>query len=689
MNKRNLLVILLVASLGVNLLLIGGIGWRMADRRDYAQALVPPNTGWILRDLSEERRTELGDAAREGFESVRPARAEMFRAQRRVNQLIDDEEFNREALAEAFAQLRRTSMDYQTLSHEQTIEILEQLTPEERQAATEFVRRGGPPRAGRDGPRGRNLRPRNSEPASARNAVARDLHEHTEVLASDEFEGRAPATRGGQLTIDYLTEQFAAVGAGPGNGDSYTQQVDVVEITATTDPVLQFSGSFDASPAYKTEMVIGSRRHDSPIVVDDSEVVFVGYGINAPERGWNDYADVDAAGKTVIVLVNDPGYATRDPELFNGNAMTWYGRWIYKFEEAARQGAAGILIVHETGPAGYGWDVVDNSWSGPQITLAAENGNSHLAPIEGWLTLETANALFAAAGMDYEELKAQAAVPGFSAVPLGDIRASMSVETAVRGSSSQNVIAAIPGSTRPDESIIYTAHWDHLGMVADMEGDNIWNGAVDNATGTGALLALAELHLEQPAPPERTVVFLAVTAEESGLLGSQWYVENPVYPIETTVANINMDALNTWGRVRDIVVIGHGSSELEDYLADAVVSQDRTIVPEPTPERGFYYRSDHFNFARAGVPSLYAEGGTDSRENGNDWGVEQSEDYVANRYHAPGDEYDPNWDLTGAAEDVLLYFEIGNRLANESNWPEWYEGNEFKETRDASAAARN
>lgn len=527
------------------------------------------------------------------------------------------------------------------------------------------------------------------EPVSARDEVAGVLHEHIAVLASDEYEGRAPATPGGQLTIDYLIEQFSALGVEPGNGDSYLQQVDVVEITTTIDPTLQFSGAFDASPAYKTEMVVGSRHQNSPISVQDSEVVFVGYGIVAPERGWNDYADVDAEGKTVVVLVNDPGYATQDPDLFNGNAMTYYGRWVYKFEEAARQGAVGILIVHETGPAGYGWDVVDNSWSGPQITLAAENGNAHLADIEGWLTLDAAQALFAAAGMDYQEMKAAAAEPGFSAAPLGDIRASMSVETTVRGSSSQNVIAAIPGSTRPDETIIYTAHWDHLGMVADMEGDNIWNGAVDNATGTAALLALAGMHMEQPAPPERTVAFLAVTAEESGLLGSQWYVENPVYPIATTVANINMDAMNTWGRVRDIVVIGYGSSELEDYLADAVGPQERVIVPESTPERGFYYRSDHFNFAKAGVPALYAEGGTDSFEYGNDFGVEQSEDYVANRYHAPGDEYDPDWDLTGAAEDTLLYFEIGNRLANESAWPEWYEGNEFKEVRDASATARN
>ncbi len=518
--------------------------------------------------------------------------------------------------------------------------------------------------------------------------IAAILHQHTAVLAADEFEGRAPATPGGQRTIDYLVEQFGALGIGPGNGDSYLQQVDVVEITAPAEPELRFSGALESSPAYKTEMVIGSRRHDSPIIVEDSEVVFAGYGIVAPERGWNDYSGFDAVGKTVIVLVNDPGYATQDPDVFNGNAMTWYGRWVYKFEEAARQGAAAILIVHETGPAGYGWDVVDNSWSGPQITLAAENGNSHLAPIEGWITRETAEALFAAAGMDYGEMKAAAAEPGFAAASLGDIRAGMTVETSVRGSSSQNVIAAIPGAARPDETIIYTAHWDHLGVIADAEGDNIWNGAVDNATGTAALFALADLHRAQPQPPERTIVFLAVTAEESGLLGSQWYVENPSYPLETTVANINMDAMNTWGRVRDVIVIGHGSSELEDYLAAAASGQDRVIVPESTPERGFYYRSDHFNFARAGVPALYAEGGTDSREFGNDWGVEQSEDYVANRYHAPGDEYDSAWDLTGAAEDTLLYFEVGNRLANESNWPQWYEGNEFKQTRDATAAAR-
>jgi len=525
--------------------------------------------------------------------------------------------------------------------------------------------------------------------ASAREGIASTLHEHTAVLASDEFEGRAPATRGGQMTVDYLAAQFEALGVAPGNGDSYLQQVDVVEITASADPLLQFSGNHEASPEYRSEMVIGTRRHASPLAVADSEVVFAGYGIVAPERGWDDYASFDATGKTIVLLVNDPGYATQNAALFNGNAMTWYGRWMYKYEEAARQGAAAVLIVHETGAAGYGWEVVENSWTGPQITLAAENGNAHRSTFEGWLTLAGAEALFTAAGLDYGEMKFAASLAGFSAVPLDGIRASMSVETELRESSSQNVIAAIPGSARPDESIVYTAHWDHLGIVPEMEGDNIWNGAVDNATGTAALFALAELHMAQPEPPQRTVAFLAVTAEESGLLGSQWYVENPVYPLATTVANINMDGLSTWGRVRDVVVIGYGSSELEDYLAEAATGQGRVLVPEATPERGFYYRSDHFNFARAGVPALYAESGTDSLEHGNDWGVEQSEDYVANRYHAPGDEYDPNWDLNGAAEDVLLYFEIADELANGPAWPEWREGNEFRQARQASAAARN
>jgi Zn-dependent M28 family amino/carboxypeptidase len=389
----------------------------------------------------------------------------------------------------------------------------------------------------------------------------------------------------------------------------------------------------------------------------------------------------------VVILVNDPGYASQDPNLFNGNAMTYYGRWTYKYEEAARQGAAAAIIVHETGPAGYGWGVVNNSWTGPQIGLTAANLNGDRAEIEGWVTQETAAAIFDGAGLDFQALQAEAAQPGFSAVPMSDLRLNVSVENSVRTSLSQNVIATIPGTTRAEETIIYTAHWDHLGMVPDLEGDQIYNGASDNATGTAGLLALAYLHSQQP-PPDRSIVFLAVTAEESGLLGSQWYAEHPVYPIAKTVANINMDNMNTFGRTRDVVVVGARSSELEDYLDEAAAEQGRYLQNEPTPERGYYYRSDHFNFAKVGVPALYAESGEDNVELGREYGAAQAQDYTDNRYHQPSDEYDPNWDMAGAAEDLLLYFNITSRLANGTEFPRWYVGNEFKAIRDASAGER-
>ncbi len=523
---------------------------------------------------------------------------------------------------------------------------------------------------------------------SATGQIAEILHRHTEVLSADEFEGRAPATPGEEKTIAYLQQEFERLGVEPGNGDSYFQAVDVTEITTASDAILYLQGSdYEAQFNYGEQMMVGSQQQLPFVTVQGSDMVFVGYGIVAPERGWNDYAAVDVTDKTVVILVNDPGYATQDPELFNGNAMTYYGRWTYKYEEAARQGAAAALIVHETGPAGYGWDVVSSSWSGPQIGLTAEDLNADRVEIEGWLTQDSAESLFDGAGLDYQSLKFAAAQPGFAAVPLGDIQASVSIENSVRTSISQNVIAVIPGSERPDESIIYTAHWDHLGVNPEVEGDNIWNGAADNATGTAGLLALAGLHMQGP-PPRRNLVFLAVTAEESGLLGSQWYAEHPIYPIETTVANINMDNLNTFGRMRDVVVVGASSSELEHYLEVAAAAQDRYVTAEPNPERGYYYRSDHFNFAKVGVPALYAESGEDSIEHGREWGAAQAQDYTNNRYHAPSDEYDPDWDLTGAAEDILMYFDIGGTLANESTYPEWFEGNEFKAIRDVSAAAR-
>ncbi|MCG8412798.1 MAG: M28 family peptidase [Pseudomonadales bacterium] len=515
------------------------------------------------------------------------------------------------------------------------------------------------------------------------------LHEHIAVLASDEFGGRAPATPGEELTINYLRDQFAAMGIGPGNGDSYFQPVDVTEITATGGPVLNIQGSdYEASFTYIDQQVVGSPQQIPFVTVQGSEMVFVGYGIVAPERGWNDYAGIDVTDKTVVILVNDAGYATQDPELFNGNAMTYYGRWTYKYEEAARQGAAAAIIVHETGPAGYGWEVVGNSWTGPQIGLTSPILNGDRSEIEGWITLETAEEIFDGAGLDYQEMKAAAMQPGFRPVPMSDLRLNVSIENSVRTSLSQNVVAAIPGTTRPEETIIYTAHWDHLGELPSfLDRDNIYNGAADNASGTAGLLELARLHSQLP-PPERTIVFLAVTAEESGLLGSQWYAENPIYPIAKTVANINIDGLNTFGRTRDVVVVGARSSELEDYLETAAASQDRYLVNEPTPERGYYYRSDHFNFAKVGVPALYADSGEDNREFGREYGAAMAQDYIDFRYHGPGDEYNPDWDLSGAVEDLMLYFEIASRLANQSTWPEWYEGNEFKAIRDITADQR-
>lgn len=519
--------------------------------------------------------------------------------------------------------------------------------------------------------------------------IAEMLHQHTAVLASDDFEGRAPATPGEEKTIAYLENEFKALGIGPGNGDSYFQAVAVTEITTSSNTVLSVTGNgYSGEFTYGNEMVVGTQQQVESIAIDNSDLVFVGYGIVAPERNWNDYADLDMAGKTAVILVNDPGFATQEADHFNGNAMTYYGRWTYKYEEAARQGAAGALIVHESAPAGYPWDVVEGSWTGPQISLQSENLNADRADIEGWLTLESAERLFDAAGLSYQELKVAASQEGFTAVPMSGLQASVAIENSIRNSSSQNVIAAIQGTQRPQETIIYTAHWDHLGVNVELDGDQIYNGAVDNATGTAALLALAKLHSAEDALPERTILFLAVTAEESGLLGSQWYAEHPIYPLATTVANINMDALNVNGPMKDVVIVGHRASELENYLEDAVATQNRYTAAEPNPERGYYYRSDHFNFAKVGVPALYAESGEDSVEHGRAWGAERASDYTNVRYHAPGDEYEESWDLSGAAQDVQLYFKIGNKLANEETFPNWFEGNEFKRIRDESASNR-
>jgi len=510
--------------------------------------------------------------------------------------------------------------------------------------------------------------------------------EHVQTLASNEFEGRAPGTRGERLTLDYLVGEFAALGLKPGNGDSYLQSVPMVELTNAERSGLRLSyGDEELVLSYPEQMIIGSNRLGTESHgIENSELVFVGYGVVAPEYGWNDYDGLDVEGKTVVILVNDPGYATQDPALFNGRAMTYYGRWTYKYEEAARQGAAAALIVHETEPASYGWDVVINSWSGAQFALD-EAEESEKVALEGWITVDTAEQLFERAGLDYQAQKDRAMSADFQAVSL-EAEATASVRNSVRYGESYNVLAEIPGSENDDEAIIYVAHWDHLGRNLALPGSSgIYNGAVDNASGTAGLLEIARMY-QDAGPPERRVIFLAVTLEEYGLLGSRYYANNPVIPTGQTVAAINMDALTLIGPTEDVSVVGFGASELEDILEPAVRAQGREMVQEPTPEAGYYYRSDHFNFARVGIPALYAKGGVVHRELGREYGMEKASEYRAVAYHKPADEFDPTWTFEGVAEDMELLYVVGRTLADSDDWPNWREGNEFKALRDADRA---
>lgn len=520
--------------------------------------------------------------------------------------------------------------------------------------------------------------------------IAAELHRHIAELASDAYEGREPGTPGEDKTIAYLVKEFEALGLQPGNEGEWFQEVPITAVKTAHDAVLSLRGSnYQADLKFGDEMVVYTERQMARSELRDSPLVFAGYGINAPERNWNDYADIDVTGKTVVVLINDPGFATQDPELFNGNAMTYYGRWSYKFEEAARQGAAGVIIVHETAPAAYGWDVVRNGALSAKIGLTAENRKADAVAVESWIPLEQAEALFAAAGLDYAEARDAAARPGFKAFPLADITASVTLENEVSNKISHNVAALIPGSKYPDEVVIYTAHWDHLGVRPGTEGDNIYNGASDNASGTAALFSLARMFMEQPQPPERSLLFLAVTAEESGLLGSRWYGENPIFALDKTVANFNMDniAAGQIGPTSEVAVVGFGNSELDNYLARAARKQGRTLVQEPFPEKGFYYRSDHFSLARVGVPALYLTRSTASEEHGREWGEKRLQDYIANHYHKPSDEYDPDWDLRGAVQEVQLLYHMGSELAASRDFPRWTEGVEFKSIREASLAS--
>lgn len=514
-------------------------------------------------------------------------------------------------------------------------------------------------------------------PETARPSIdASRLMQHITQLASDEFEGRAPGTKGEELTVRYLEEQFRAIGLAPGNTDgTFVQNVPLVGMTPDQKMQMQIGGK---PLVFGTDFVAWTRRVVPEIRVDDSELVFVGYGVVAPEFEWDDYKGADLEGKTLVMLVNDPPVEGA----FGGRAMTYYGRWTYKYEIGAKVGAAGVLLVHETVPAGYPWDVV-KGFGGQRFDLVTEDKNMGMMPFEAWISDGTARALVQSRGLDFAKLKEQAARRDFKPIPLG-VSASIAFSNATSTLMSRNVLAKLEGSDPAlrDEYIIYTAHWDHLGKGTPVDGDAIYNGAIDNATGTAGLVEIARATAAGPRP-KRSLLFLAVAAEEQGLLGSEFYATHPIYPLDRTVATINMDALGVFGRARDVIVVGLGMSDLDDYVRDIAGTQGRTVRPDASPEKGYYYRSDHFSFAKLGVPSLYVDSGLDLIGKPPGSGLRLMEEYTAKRYHQPSDEVTPDWDLSGLVEDLELLATFGIRVANAPKWPEWKPGTEFRATREA------
>lgn len=508
-----------------------------------------------------------------------------------------------------------------------------------------------------------------------------DLEAYLAEISSDHYLGRKPFTEGEERTVDYLVKELKRIGVQPGNKGSYIQEVPMVEITGTPDPEMIFKstkGNFDLELG--EEFVSFTERIQEDIDVKNSEVIFCGFGVTAPEYGWNDFAGMDVKGKTIIVLVNDPGYGGEDDEFFKGNTMTYYGRWTYKYEEAERQGAEAVLIVHETQSAGYPWFVVSSSWGGGQLNLRPPDGNMGKAAIQGWISLDATKRMFEAQGLDLGAEIRKARTPDFKPFSLG-YTMSHSITNTFKEDVSKNVVGMVKGSTRPDEAILYSAHWDHLGVGKVVNGDSIYNGALDNGSGLSCVLSIAKNFAEAPQP-ERSVAFLFVTAEEQGLLGSQYYAENPIFPVELSVANLNMDGLAAIGPMKYLTITGMGHSDMDDYAAEAAAAQGRQILADPEPEKGYFFRSDHFNFAKVGIPALYAEGGKEHLEKGEDYVQEKRDQYTMDRYHKPQDEFVPeDWDLRGIAQDAELYFNIGYRLANESTFPQWKDGSEFKVAR--------
>lgn len=511
------------------------------------------------------------------------------------------------------------------------------------------------------------------------------LGKHIAELSGDDFEGRKPFTEGETKTIQYLKDKFIAAGLEPGNGESYFQEVPMVNITTHAAPAMQVQsakGNFTLKGP--DDYVIWTDKTDTAVSLNNDQVVFAGYGVVAPEYNWNDYEGLDVKGKVVMVLVNDPGFNAGDTSLFKGKTMTYYGRWTYKFEEAARQGAKGCLVIHNTEAASYPFTVVQNNWNASRLRLDPQGKNDKICDVIGWVSAPAALKLLTAAGKDTASL-ASADIRGFKGAAL-NLKLSTSIQVKTNYNQSNNVIGKITGSKYPDETIIYTAHWDHLGIgTPDETGDSIYNGALDNASATAGLVELARGFKNLPTKPERTIVFLAVTAEEQGLWGSAYYAQNPIYPPNKTVANINMDGLNWYGKTKDVIIVGQGQSELEDYLREEAAKLNRVITPEVHPEAGYYYRSDHFNFAKAGIPALYVGSGIDVIGKESGYGKKMDEEYTEKHYHRPSDEYDTaTWKLDGAIDDLQLLFRVGRRLAYGQNWPQWKAGSEFKAIREKS-----
>jgi Zn-dependent M28 family amino/carboxypeptidase len=514
------------------------------------------------------------------------------------------------------------------------------------------------------------------------------LMSHIRVLASDAFEGRAPGAAGERLTIDYLQRAFTAAGLEPGvtlaNGErSWLQETTLVAATLTNTPTLTLTGGDGAREyAYATQFSAWTRRLDPTIDIANAPLVFVGYGVNAPELGWNDYEGVDMRGKIAVILVNDPDFETGDDRGFGARAMTYYGRWTYKFEEAGRQGAAGAIIIHETAPAAYPWAVIQSSTGSARWDVVREDRGANRAGFEGWMNNDVAMETFRRAGLNFNELKTRAQRPGFRAVDM-NLTGSLRLETSTEQRTTYNVVGVLPGTQRPDETILYSAHWDHLGHCPAIDGDDICNGALDNATGTAALIELAR-RFSAEGRPERSVAFIALPAEEQGLLGALYYMQHPLFAPRDTVAAINMDGINNAGRTHDIEIVGYGKSEMDDLITQAVQAQGRRVAPDSSPEAGYFYRSDHLHFAQLGIPVLYTSNGVDMVEGGAERGNALNAAYVANNYHKPSDEVTDEWDMTGGVEDLEALYAVGRGLADSDAWPRWRDNAEFRPAREAS-----